>query len=1015
MGWLKLLLERKLIVGFSLLLLVILSFVFIDKLENQFYPEINYDTATISAYADNMPALDVEEQITFAIEEKIEGLEGIKSYESISSEGLSTIEVSFQENSGDEAYDQLKEAMSEIQRDLPMVSELETTRSTTAQFYEMFMDLHGGKLSSMTAFAENTLKPRLEALPEVLKVRIVGQNETRVQIKLDHEQMKRYNLDFNDVEKVLTQQNTNVSLGKSDDNGSLPTLRWDTRLKTVEEIEDIIIPAGRGIVYLDNIAEVTLEESRNSQELWRDGNANYVWVSIGRTNDVTQAEMTEAVRAELDKIKGEGQAEDFIIEETIVQSDFVKDSIGSLQTNVIFGGVLVVVVLLLLLRNFGATAIIGMSIPVTVLLTFLLMALFDLSVNLISILALGIALGMIVDSSIVILESIYKKKELGLDDRTATLQGTKEVFTPVLASTMTTMTVFLPIGLISGEIGEFAKILSIVIVFSQITSVIISFTLIPVLSEKLLKVKKKEKKEKENKLFTKYNQYIDWISKNAKRKLGVMFLFILVAASSLLLTFAVPVTLVPDFYNRQAEFYVGLEQNTTPEERERVAQGISDFLTDTPDVEGYNVRKLDRNRMYIYVKMTPEEQATKSQDEINQSIHENLKRMSDEYPVTSSGSVTYPIQISIKGLEFNQIQSITENVITELSKIDGVQGLTSTLENSQEEKIVRVNRSNLLGDGLSPADIKEELELLSVNKQLGSITTEGNELPVYLSFGTDLEDPAVLEDVTITTINGDEPLSKYVSYESVSSPYEIKHQNGERTIQVVGDIEGRDMGAVSNEIEKVVSQFQLSPGYSIELGGGIQQQQESSNEMYLVLALALLLVFAIMSIQFNSLIHPIVVMFVIPMTLTGVLIGLFITQTELNLLSAMGMLILIGIVVNNGILLIDRIKQLRLKDMPRYESIKTACKERIRPILITFITTVFGAIPLAITTGHAGQYQKPMAIALIFGLSFSVFVTLMFVPVVYVLFEDAVNKIKKTISKKSHSVSEDIEDEKTSI
>jgi multidrug efflux pump subunit AcrB len=758
-----------------------------------------------------------------------------------------------------------------------------------------------------------------------------------------------------------------------------------------------------------------LEESRNSQELWRDGNANYVWVSIGRTNDVTQAEMTEAVRAELDKIKGEGQAEDFIIEETIVQSDFVKDSIGSLQTNVIFGGVLVVVVLLLLLRNFGATAIIGMSIPVTVLLTFLLMALFDLSVNLISILALGIALGMIVDSSIVILESIYKKKELGLDDRTATLQGTKEVFTPVLASTMTTMTVFLPIGLISGEIGEFAKILSIVIVFSQITSVIISFTLIPVLSEKLLKVKKKEKKEKENKLFTKYNQYIDWISKNTKRKLGVMFLFILVAASSLLLTFAVPVTLVPDFYNRQAEFYVGLEQNTTPEERERVAQGISDFLTDTPDVEGYNVRKLDRNRMYIYVKMTPEEQATKSQDEINQSIHENLKRMSDEYPVTSSGSVTYPIQISIKGLEFNQIQSITENVITELSKIDGVQGLTSTLENSQEEKIVRVNRSNLLGDGLSPADIKEELELLSVNKQLGSITTEGNELPVYLSFGTDLEDPAVLEDVTITTINGDEPLSKYVSYESVSSPYEIKHQNGERTIQVVGDIEGRDMGAVSNEIEKVVSQFQLSPGYSIELGGGIQQQQESSNEMYLVLALALLLVFAIMSIQFNSLIHPIVVMFVIPMTLTGVLIGLFITQTELNLLSAMGMLILIGIVVNNGILLIDRIKQLRLKDMPRYESIKTACKERIRPILITFITTVFGAIPLAITTGHAGQYQKPMAIALIFGLSFSVFVTLMFVPVVYVLFEDAVNKIKKTISKKSHSVSEDIEDEKTSI
>ncbi|MBD1379501.1 efflux RND transporter permease subunit [Metabacillus arenae] len=1007
MGWLKMLLERKLIVGFALVLLIGVSILFVDKLENQFYPEVNYDTATVTANADNMAALDVEENITNPIEEKISGLEGINSYESSSTDGVSSITVTFQEESGDEAYAQLQDAMSEIESDVSGIDEIETLRSTTAQEYEMFMDLHGGEINEMSSFTENTLKPRLESLNEVREVRIIGQNERSVMIDLDYNKLNQNGINVEDIENILQEQNSSVALGQAESDTNQPTLRWDTELSTVEEIENIIIPTGKGVVYLKNIADIRIEESRNSQELWRDGNSNYVWVSVARPNDVTQAEMTNAVRAEIDKIKNEGHIEGFELEETIVQSDFVADSIGDLQANVVYGGILVVIVLLVLLRNVAATAIIGISIPITVLLTFMLMAVFGLSINLISILALGIALGMIVDSSIVILESIYRKKEMGLDHRTATVQGTKEVFTPVLASTLTTMIVFLPIGLISGQVGEFAKVLSIVIVFSQITSVFISFTFIPVMSEKLLKVKKRKETAKPNKLFNKYNQYIDWMSQKTRRKVGVFFLFILIACSSFLLTFGIPVSLIPDFYNRQAEFYVGLEQNTTPEDRENVANAISDFLKETPDVEGYNVRKLDRNRMYVYVKMTSEDQATKTQDEINAMIHENLSNMAEDYPVTASGSVTYPIQVSIKGKDFDQIEEIGQDLSNEFRNIEGVQGITSTLDDSKEERIVSADRENLLRDELSPSDIKSELEMLSMNKEVGAVNTQEGVLPIHLSFGANIQDPSTLDEFTINTANGNAPLSEYTVVENEKTPYEIKHQNGERSVQILGDIKGRDMGAVSGEIQKVVDEYELQPGYTIDVGGEVEQQQNNSNEMYLVLLIALLLVFAIMSIQFNSLIHPVVVMFVIPLTLTGVLIGLFVTQTELNLLSAMGMLILIGIVVNNGILLIDRIKQLRLLNHPRYEAIKTACKERIRPILITFITTVFGAIPLALTTGHSGQYQKPMAIALIFGLSFSVFVTMLFVPVVYVLFEDLTNKFKKLFSKKDKSLSED--------
>ena len=999
MYWLKLLLERKLIVGFSIVLLILSSIVFMDKLENQFYPEINYDTVTITTSAQNMPSLEVEENITNPIEEKISNLEGIQSFESTSTDGLSSIKVTLQEERGDEAYDQLKDAMGEVQSELPANNEIETSRSTTSQTYEMFLDLHSGDLNTMTSFSENVLKPRLESLREVKQVRIVGQNEKSVLVELDPAKLTRYGLSFEEVEDILEQQNSNVSLGTNTDSNQ-PTLTWDTRLNTVEEINTVMIPSQQGTILLGDIADIRVDESRNNQELWRDGDNNYVWVSIGRTNDVTQSEMTEAVRSELNKINKEGRIQGFKVEETIVQSDFVKDSIGNLQTNVLIGGILVIIILFLVLRNIAATAIIGISIPVTVLLTFLLMALFDLSINLISILGLGIGLGMIVDSSIVILESIYKKKEMGLDDRTATIEGTKEVFTPVVSSTLTTMMVFLPIGLISGQIGDFAKVLSAVIVFSQITSLIISFTLIPVLSEKLLKVKRNKRGIKPNRFLVKYNQYIDWMSQKTRRRLGIMFAFILISCSSLLLTLAVPVTLIPDFYNRQAEFYVGLEQNTTQEERENIAQGISSFLSDTPDVEGYNVRKLDQNRMYVYVKMTPEDKATKSQDEINDSIHDNLRNMSKEYPVTASGSVTYPIQIFIKGKEFDQIGEITQNLSKELSKINGIQGITSTLDNSKDEKVITVNRMNLLNDGLAPSVIKKELEILSTTKETGIVRDQESTLPVILGFNVNLQDPSSLNSLKINTVNGEKPLNQYISLEDSTSPYDIKHQEGERTIQILGDIKGRDLGAVSGEIREIVDSYKLDPGYSIDLSGEIEQQQNTSNEMYLVLLLAMLLVFAIMSIQFNNLIHPVVVMFVIPLTLTGVLIGLFVTQTELNLLSAMGMLILIGIVVNNGILLIDRIKQLRLSEAPRYEAIKTACKERIRPIFITFITTVFAAVPLALTTGHSGQYQKPMAIALIFGLSFSIFITLLFVPVMYVLLEDGVAKIKKIFKRK---------------
>ncbi|MDQ0300369.1 multidrug efflux pump subunit AcrB [Salibacterium salarium] len=999
MNWIKGLLRRKFIVVYATIGMIVVSMMFMDTLENQFYPEVTYDTVTVSAEASNVPASDMEENVTYPIEEALSNVEGIQGYESVSTDDLSSITVTLQEEVGDEAYEQLKNAVGEVEGSISTVHDIEISRNTSAQRYEFYMDIHDGDIGTMTTFAETTLKPRLESLQEVKEVRVVGQMERTVMVQLEPEQMNQAGVTYDEVENVLQQQNDNVSIGRSNEEDT-PVLTWNSSLQDMEEIENLFIPAENGVVLLSTIADIKVEESRNNQELWRDGDNNYVWVSVGRTNEATQAELTQAVRSELKVIEQEGNIDGFVLDETIVQSEFVENSIGNLQTNVLIGGFLVVLVLFLFLRNVAATVIMAISIPVTVLMTFLLMALFDFSINLISLLGIGIGLGMVVDSSIVIMESIYKKKERGLDDREATIQGTKEVFTPVIASTLTTIMVFLPIGLISGQVGEFAKVIAAVIVFSQLSALIMCFTFIPVMSEKWLKVKQKKESSKPSAFFAKIDRYIDWMGQKTRRKVGIVLLFFLVFLASLSLTFFTPVTVLPDFYDRQAEFYVGLEQQTTPEDRERVAESMSQFLSETEDIEGYNIRNFGQNQMYFYVKMTPEEEATVSQNEINSVIHDELQEMSKDHPITASGSVTYPIQISIKGDDLDELRGLADGLDAELADISGIQGITSTFENSRDEQRIVVDRSNAAMDGLTPTDIKDELTLLSTIRETGTIKAEGFSIPVMLSYGKEIQDATSLEEVEINTNNGEKPLSDYITFEEALSPNEISHEDGERVIQLLGDVDGRDLSEVSDDIYQVVNNYMVEPGYSVEVGGQIADQETTSHEMYLVLLSAILLVFAIMSIQFNSLIHPFVVMSVIPLTLTGVLAGLFITQTDLNLLSAMGMLILIGIVVNNGILLIDRMKQLRIAGMERYDAMKKACKERYRPIFITFITTVSATIPLAITTGHAGQYQQPMAIALIFGLSFSMFITLMFLPVTYVLFEDIAQKMKDRFYKR---------------
>jgi HAE1 family hydrophobic/amphiphilic exporter-1 len=715
--------------------------------------------------------------------------------------------------------------------------------------------------------------------------------------------------------------------------------------------------------------------------------------------------MAEAVRSEVEKIKEEGLVNGFTFEDIVSQADYIEDSIGDVANNVVMGGILAVIVLLLFLRNIRATFIIGISIPASILLTFSSMWILGYSFNILSLIGLGLGIGMMVDASIVILESIFRKKELGLNNTEAVLSGIKEVASAVLASMLTTIVVFLPIGLLGGEAGKFMIILSVVVIVTLVSSVIVSFTLIPALSENFLRLRSKQKENKQSSIIRTYRNLLLWMTKKKRRRYGVISLFVIMFVSSLLLITKVPMTVMPDVFNRYAEIMITLENGVTPAEKEEIAQDINQRLQQITDVkENFVLDQIEY--LYLLINMTPAEEATVEQKEINEQIFNSLRELEDLYPVVAVTSSLegegggYPVQLEVTGDNLGELKAIANELAEEVRGIDGIVGVTTTAEKELEEQLIVLKEDQVKNDGLTPMYIFNEINATSSKQPIGELLNiEATQ--IYVESENTIAKKEDLLKVEIDTSEGKKTLSNYIELDTVTVPTQIDRKDGQRVVRVLADLSDRDLGSVNRDVQNVVQQFPTADGYSVSVSGDLEEQQEAIQDMLLILAIALFLVYVVMAVQFNHFVHPIIVMTIIPMTITGVILGLFITQRELSIMSGMGVVMLIGIVLNNAILLIDRTKQLRLEDKSAHEAVVEAGMNRIRPIFLTTLTTIAGMLPLAISTGAASNYQAPLATVVIAGLLFSTLITLLLIPAVYLLFEDIAGGIRRLLQKKS--------------
>jgi len=713
------------LVGLISILIILLGGYGLTKLDEELFPEVEFDGSFVLVTAGDMSAIEVERNITTPLEQSILGMDGVEDVNSTTNIGQSSLSVIIEKGSGDEVSQEISTVTNSITANIPEVTEVIANQMSTSASHSFFMDISVGDMDEMTAFAIDIFEPRIEDLPEISDVSIMGIQEYEMAIEFDREKLTDNGLTSSQVTTIIQQANSEATLGELSEEQGGPSIRWETNMSSVEDVENIKVPTEKGYIDLKDIAEISLQPLENSSYVWKNGSKDFLFVQIGHNSQYTQLDMADAIREEVQKMRDEGLIEGFKLDEIVSQADYVEDSINGVSENILIGGIIAIVVLLLFLRNIRATIIIGISIPTSILLTFLSMWILDYSLNVLTLLALGLGIGMMVDSSIVILESIYKKKEEGLKPLDAVISGTKEVSSAVIASMLTTIVVFLPMGLMGGDVGQFMILLSVTIAITLISSVIVAFTIIPSLSEKFLKLRKKNR-TKEGRVKKGYGQVISWIVKKKRNSVALVFLFFVMLASSIFLAFKIPMTIMPDVLNRYAEIMIDLETGVSSEEKDELIKVTSETLSNIEDIDvGYIID--EGSMLYGLINMTKDEDITRDQKEVNEELMRELRNLEEDYPVKNvqsmvSMSAGQPVQVQVSGDSFETLQTIATDVTGELEEVEGIVGITNSIQRTSVEKVVELDEEAMEDAGLNEMQVQQFIQEAFLDRQIGEIS-----------------------------------------------------------------------------------------------------------------------------------------------------------------------------------------------------------------------------------------------------------------------------------------------------
>lgn len=1015
--------KRPIFTSMIIAAMLVFGVVSYRKLGVDLMPKVDFPMVTVVTQLRGADPETMETRVTEIMEAEINTVAGLKTLRSTSAEGYSVINAEFQlEKNVDVAFQEVQARVNAVRSQLPTDVEDPVVDKVDLDSAPIVTLIISGDLSprEMYHLADKGIKERLQRVPNVGSVKIVGGQDRKIWLWLDPDKLKQNMLTVQDVRSALQQQHVEVPGGRIDTGKTELVTRTKAEFQSADELNQLILrQIGPEIVRLKDVGftEDGLEEQRSyAQYMDKPGMA----LQIRRQSGTNTVQVATDVKAEVAKIQEELAPRGIHLELAMDTSQYIEQSLDQVKEHLLVGGGMAVLTVLIFLLNFRSTFICALVLPTSILATFMMLALAGFTLNIMTLMALTLAVGLLIDDSIVVQENISRHVQAGKSARFAADFATKEIGLAVLATALSVVAVFLPTALTKGIIGRFFFPFGMTISAAVLVSVFVSFTLDPMLSSRLLK-----KHGKLNPLFRMFEWVFVSMEKIYERLLAVALRWrwsvLAIALGMFVGSFAFAKYIKMEFQPTEdrAEFLVAVRSpvgSTLTRTREIIEKARQLFLKE-PEVAytfysigSDQMEKVNEGQMYIRLKSKADRRAAKQRDQAQfmNDMRGQLATIKDavisvqlfDAIGSSAGMKSQTIQYEMLGTDLKVLDGMAQNLLTKLRQAKGYKDLDTSYESGKPEAAIILNRQRAEELGVSPLAVADTISAAVGGANVGKFKSEGDRYDIairFLEHGRNRMD--LLNDMWVPSLKGPpQELRNFAVPVSSEVPVQIDRYNRQREIVVYANLEpGKALGDAQTEINALMKDA-IPSGYATEWTGQAQIMSESFGYLAETMVLSIIVIYMVLAAQFESIIHPFTIMLSLPLAFVGALLALLICGQTISIMTMMAFIFLLGLVTKNAILLIDYANTLRDRDgMERDAAMRKAGPVRLRPILMTTVAMIFGMLPTALATGEGSEGNAPMAIAIIGGLISSTLLTLLVVPVVYSLLDPFSEFIRRRV------------------
>lgn len=1016
--------KRPVTVSMIVMIFVIIGLYALKSLSMEMMPEVGTNMAIVYTTYGTVGAEEVENLVTKRIEGACASVSGIDSISSQTTEGTSMVLLEFYNSVDmDDAVSDVEDSIDMIKRmlpedcDDPMVIKMEFDSSMVAL---MSVSYDGFDLIQTKQFVEDYVQDKLESVEGVASVSVAGANERVINVEIDPEKMFGYGLNVSDIQGAIAAQNTKLPAGNIDGMNKNMAVRVIGEFESISEIENVPIMTRSGqVIYVSDVAKVKDAFSDTSTIARLDGE-NSISISVSAESDANTVEVVKNITNALDNFVK--QYPKFSYNMTMEAASAIEDSVSSVASSAVMGGLLAVIVLLLFLGSVRASLVIGVSMPISVITTFIGMYFSGMSLNVVSLGGLALGVGMLVDNAVVVIENISRRrKEYNEDSNTAAISGTGEVIGSVVASVITTCIVYVPIMFIDNMMATMFKQLAFTIVFSQLASMIVTFMLIPMLSSKISNANKPNRAlgfilipfNKLLELFYRvYEKMLRWVLKHRKSFMVVVLLLFVASIVSLTMR---GMELMPMSDEGSISVSVEMPAGSKLEDTDAMCLEVENRLKELDDIETVftnvgsgGLMSMGAGENSATITITLKDDRSQTTVDAAQTVRELLNDITGA-TIEVSASDSAMSMMSANSLSFS-FSSTDEDALEEyvlkaeevLKGVSGVSETSTSIAETKSELKINVDSAKASRYGLSTTAISNFVKGVLDGTKASEFTEGGSEYDIKIVYPENyITDYTQLKNLQIKCGTGQWITLGDVADISVQQgSTTLQRSNQKRVITLSAVLHGTDMGTANNEFETAIANLEMPDGITREATGAYEMMMDAMTQFIFAILIGILLMYMVMSAQFENMKQPFIILFTVPLSIIGVALSLIMTNSNLSILSFIGMLMLIGIIVNNAIILIDfiNIKRKECPDMSRTDAIVVSGLTRMRPILMTTITSVIGFFPMAV---GGSEMMRPLAVVLLGGLFIGSLLTLLVIPVAYSIVDDGSEKRRAKREKKA--------------